>query len=347
MIFILNAMSQNSEYVVSRFGSNMSSWTQTKSIQYRKTIEQICSGSRKIRVSDKICMDLAREEGLSGIDSYTLDTYLNCIFNKVMKGSLSIMYSNIRKIPVQSLSNTDSRGLDLVVCNVRATGMINYDVKDLFYVRDGKITKIDNYVEVKDETTGERKVKVDYSGIDFDFPDEAIGIMYNYGVHFPIGASVIYAWPWFMVSLDFGLADSGDEVSYTKYDVTNIMNYSVIETELKPKYYLTFTPYLNLQYVAIGCGVGCLIMKSTEHVDYYYSSYYSSSSLTMSISSTNSYDLTGEEKYKFMIRPSIKGFIPFNDEWSLVLSVGYDYVFKYTEKNGFNFGIGIQYSMDW
>ena len=60
--------------------------------------------------------------------------------------------------------------------------------------------------------------------------------------------------------------------------------------------------------------------------------------------SNGTYD-TYADKIKFMLRPSIKGFIPMSDEWSLVVGAGYDYVFKYKKCNGFNFSLGLQYSL--
>ena len=48
-----------------------------------------------------------------------------------------------------------------------------------------------------------------------------------------------------------------------------------------------------------------------------------------------------------MLRPVIKGFIPVSEDYlDIVVSVGYDYVFGYKEKNGLNFGIGIQFVLD-
>jgi hypothetical protein len=48
-----------------------------------------------------------------------------------------------------------------------------------------------------------------------------------------------------------------------------------------------------------------------------------------------------------MIRPSVKGFIPVSDQWFVTVTVGYDYVFGYKDKNGVNFGLGLQYNFDY
>ncbi len=82
-------------------------------------------------------------------------------------------------------------------------------------MRNGKISKIDKYEEIVDKHTGKRKVKVDLSDIDFD--EETIGLTYNYGQHFNIGASISYAIPWFMVSFDFGLANKMMQLPVQKW----------------------------------------------------------------------------------------------------------------------------------
>lgn len=177
---------------------------------------------------------------------------------------------------------------------------------------------------------------------DIDFDEETIGLTYNYGQHFNIGASISYAIPWFMVSFDFGLANKMDAVTSTKVEMTDIMNYTITTTSLKPKMFFTITPALNLKYIAVGCGVGVLYMKGNEMSKFSYGKSY-----TGGYSYGSSTSESDAEKLRFMLRPSIKGFIPLSDEWSLVVGAGYDYAFKYKKCNGFNFSLGFQYSLDW
>lgn len=122
------------------------------------------------------------------------------------------------------------------------------------------------------------------------------------------------------------------------------MNYKRTRKILDPKFYVTATPSLYFRYVSVGCGVGVLYMSGKEEKS---SSSYSSS-LSGGISSSG-YSSTTQEctKLNFMLRPVIKGFIPVSEDYlDIVVNIGYDYVFGYKEKNGLNFGIGVQFVLD-
>lgn len=338
--FALGIQAQKGEYAVRNFGANMQSWGQTSKLEYQKKLQKLCDGAKSVRVCDEIVESLAPKNGYAvNGSSYFLETYLNCLIKEIKKG-IHIQYSNFKTINVGETTVYDTRGLELIACNIVISGAVNYNVKDLFYVRNGKISKIDKYEEIVDKHTGKRKVKVDLSDIDFD--EETIGLTYNYGQHFNIGASISYAIPWFMVSFDFGLANKMDAVTSTKVEMTDIMNYTITTTSLKPKMFFTITPALNLKYIAVGCGVGVLYMKGNEMSKFSYGKSY-----TGGYSYGSSTSESDAEKLKFMLRPSIKGFIPLSDEWSLVVGAGYDYAFKYKKCNGFNFSLGFQYSLDW
>lgn len=70
-----------------------------------------------------------------------------------------------RKIQVYGAKSIkDVEEIDYISCNVYASGPLKYSIKDLFYVRKGKITKIAPY-EVDEKT---HKINVDLSDIDFD-----------------------------------------------------------------------------------------------------------------------------------------------------------------------------------
>lgn len=328
--------------VVASFGDNLRMWIVTGNIAYRENIEAICNASKKCRILDSITKDLIQRRNLPLVDkNFTLDSYLNCIDVEMSHG-LKIQMDNYQKVDKRKIqvygakSIKDVEEIDYISCNVYASGPLKYSIKDLFYVRKGKITKIAPY-EVDEKT---HKINVDLSDIDFD--EETIGLTYNYGQHFNVGASISYAIPWFMVSFDFGLANKMDAVTSTKVEMTDIMNYTITTTSLKPKMFFTITPALNLKYIAVGCGVGVLYMKGNEMSKFSYGKSY-----TGGYSYGSSTSESDAEKLKFMLRPSIKGFIPLSDEWSLVVGAGYDYAFKYKKCNGFNFSLGFQYSLDW
>lgn len=337
--FVLGIHAQKNEFAVRSFGANMQSWGQTSKLEYQKNLQKLCDGAKSVRVCDEIVESLAPKNGYIGNGgSYFLETYLNCLIKEIKKG-IHIQYSNFKTVNVDETTVYDTRGLELIACNIVISGAVNYNVKDLFYVRNGKITKIAPY-EIDEKT---HKVHVDLSDIDFD--DETVGLTYNYGQHFNIGASFNYAVPWFLIAVDWGLANKMDATTSTKVEMTNIMNYKITTTSLKPKMFFTATPALNLKYVAIGCGAGILYMEGTEATNERNTNITENDgSSTIQYGGSSSTD-TQVTRIKFMLRPSIKGFIPLSEEWSLVVGAGYDYVFKYKKCNGFNISLGLQYSL--
>lgn len=338
--FALGVNATKGECVVRSFATNMQLWVQTSKLEYQRNLQRLCDGKKKIRVADEIVGDLATKNGYPGVKgAYLLETYLNCLLKEIKKG-ITIQYSNYRTISAFETTTSDTRGLNLIACDVVVSGAVNYKVKDLFYVRDGKISKIDKYEETIDRRTGRRKVKVDFS--DIDFADEAYSLTYNYSKSFPVGLSFDYAWPWFRLGLDFGIDFKKDQYVIDDVNFTDIMNYDRTKKTLDPKCYITVTPSLYFRYFSIGCGVGALFMTGTE--EHCYSSYASSGGTSVSGSSSLHSDCS---KLNVMLRPVAKGYIPVSDEGlDVVVSVGYDYVFGYKEKNGLNFGVGIQFVLD-
>ena len=183
---------------------------------------------------------------------------------------------------------------------------------------------------------------------------QSFGVIYNYGKYFPIGISLNYSYSMFMASLDFGL--NTDKDKYVSKEINSYIdenNYSYTTTSLDPKFYLSLTPQFYLKYFSIGCGIGYLFMSKDVDDDISYGGSESTSSgngsvsvsTSSSVSSSVSMSTSGDVSGRFMIRPTVKGFIPLSEDISLVISAGYDYVFKFKEKNGFNAGLGLQWTL--
>ena len=126
------------EFVVKRFGESLSLWCRTDNIYYRnKVIDECAAGCH---VNNGLMLKFA-ETGLAPFDlnSYTINSYLNCIENEMPKG-LKVAISDIECIQ----PNGD---FEVVSCKTKISGHSNFCSKDLFYVRkqDGKIMKIAPY----------------------------------------------------------------------------------------------------------------------------------------------------------------------------------------------------------
>ncbi len=331
---------------VMQFGDNMRLWCSTNSYSYRSQIMKKCESA--CRVNDKIMMDFARNSGIN-TKHFVVSNYLNGFEDAFDRGAVGVDVSNIRVISAdqQVYSYKDSRRSEklskdytMVACDIKVNGALNYNVKDLFYVRKGQIVKITSYEEVIDTKTGKRKVRIDFSDLESD--NSTMGVSYNYSKHFPVGASYNYSpeSSYFMFSVDFGINFDKDKYIIDEVDMVDIMNYDRKKKILDPKFFITLTPQVYFKYFAVGCGAGLLYMDGTEEN----TSYHSISISSVGIGASNSSEST-TQMIKPMIRPVIKGFIPVSDELYISVSAGYDLIFGYKEKNGVNFGLGIQWEL--
>ena len=344
------------EFVVRQFGNNLSNWCSSRDTDYRNRAQKQCADA--CRVKDKIMEDFVANSGLN-IRDYVIPNYLNGFENALGKGSVNIAISNIRTVSTYEQSYSyhygsstikqeqkRSRNFITVACDIDISGALNYHVKDLYYIRKGHIVKITPYEEVTDRSTGKKKVKVDFSDLE---EEQTIGATYNYGKNWPIGLSVNYSTSMFMIGLDFGINTDKDKVYKHDLKMTDVMNYTKEDGEYDPLFFVTLTPSFYLKYFAIGCGAGFLYMNGTKNIYNAQSTSYDYGGGGVSISGSSSSSSNVEEsnpKLKFMLRPTVKGFIPINDEWYISLSVGYDYAFGYKDKNGINFGVGVQFKID-
>ncbi len=342
LLYTTLVFGQNTE-TVKAFGDNLKSWAQTDEAVYYLRAENNCGGKKKTIVSNNIAMSLAKKNGEQGNKSYRLDKYLSWL-QKEIDNKINIQFSNIVPVNAYDIDGDIPSGYGLVACRVEISGASDFDEMNLFYLENGKIVKIDDYIESVDKRTGRRRIHVDFSDL---YYDQAAGITYNYSKHFPIGASLIYSYQKFMCSLDFGITSDKYSVNSKTYDMTNIMNYTITESTFKPKCFITLTPGFYLKYFSVGCGFGAAVF-SGDITSTSASAKISTSGNTTSFSYSTgtTHTSSGEIKYNFMLRPVVRGFIPCNDEWSIALSVGYDLVAGIKELSGVNFGLGVIYSFD-
>lgn len=324
----------NDENVVRQFGNNLRDWCSTKDWDYRMRAQKQCTDA--CRVKDKIMETFGAKSGLS-VKDYVVPNYLNGFEDALGKGSIILSMTNVRTISnneqaysTSFLKQEEKRSKDFVTvaCDITMSGALNFDVKNLYYIRKGKIVKITPYEEVIDKKTGKRKVKVDFS----DLEDGSMwGFSINHDQHFPVGVSAIghlgflelggKDLDWLILSIDLGV--NLDSKKYMK-DVTNIMNYKSYD----PKGFITVTPAVFLKYISIGCGVGIAYADEKE---------------TVSDGKTTTYN-TGHAMF-FMARPQIRGYIPMGS-FNISVGAGYDFIPRMKDLNGYNFSIGFHFNVD-
>jgi len=328
-------------YIVQQFGNNLTNWASCKNdFSAMQNLESLCSTNPAIRISDPLMVTLADKYNVPKSVNYTLDDYIRCLQHEVDKG-VSISFSEINQVP-EHLKPTNYSGVNFVSCNIKVSGATNLDEDEVFAIKNGKIVKIDKYV-IKRDKKGRQKLHIDLSGLGLDEDTEGWGLSYNYSKSFPVGASFTYTKWKFMISVDFGVNFDKDLYTTQKVDFKNIVDYSITRGEYDLKYFVTATPAFYLKYFSVGCGFGVASMKGSE--------YTKQNSLDIKeddtiIQATGTSSTSGSEKIKFMMRPTVKGYIPCNENSFISLSVSYDWIAGYKEKSGIGFGAGIHFLLD-
>lgn len=325
------------ENVVRRFGGNLRDWCSTKNINFRKSAQDQCIDA--CRVVDKIMEDYARNNGVR-IKDYVIPNYLNCFQEAMGKGSVNINILNLRTIrsdeQAYSLYGEStieqerqrSKEVVTIACEIAVNGVLDYNVKDVYYVRRGRILKILPYEEETDQRTGKKKVKVDFS----DLVDEhSIEVSYGYSSHFPLNIGVSTNFSLFNIGVEYGMNFSEDQLQTKKHT-----NFATSTLERGKYWYLMATPGVYLRYASIDCGLGNVFAK----YNYIYESVYTSSS-------------NSEKKNYFIMKPKLTFHIPFPLDFSsrtekIYISphVGYQYVPKCSALNCWEVGIGVRFRFE-
>ena len=334
-------MSAQDTYVVQQFGNSLSNWASNRNdFSAMQNIESLCSEKPAIRIEDPIMSAMAIKYNVPRSKNYTLDDYIRCIQHEVDAG-VSISFSNIHQVP-ENLKPSNYPGVSYVSCNIKISGASNLNENDVFAIKDGKIVKIEEYVIVRDKN-GRQKLRIDLSGLGLDEDTEGWGLSYNYSKAFPVGASVAYTKWKFMISMDFGVNFDKDIYTTQKVDFTNIVDYKITKGEYDLKYFITATPAFYMKYFAVGWGFGYASFDGSETTKENKLEILPDGNV---MQTTGISSVSGGGKYKFMMRPTIKGFIPCSDNFFISLSVNYDWILGYKEKNCISFGAGVHFLID-
>lgn len=153
-IFTCSAQSMQ-EATVKSFGDYMAEWCKSSDDTYREKIDALVQGSKACRVNDGIMqLFVSRDEtGLLSSGTSFMDSYLNC-FTRAIEEDLSYTHSAPvwQKDYTEPVAYNDKTEAPLyfVSMDINTKGAINFSGSDLFFVRDGQITKI---VDFKDDNS--------------------------------------------------------------------------------------------------------------------------------------------------------------------------------------------------
>lgn len=339
----LQASAQNNDTgVVRQFGDYLTAWaTKTRTFSL-DSLDQFISVKPVFRIGDNIMATLARQYDVTPADDYMWGSFMTCLQKEVDKG-INISFTDIKPVS-ESMVSKNYKDVKYVTCNIRISGASNFNERDLFVIRKGKILSIQPYAEVFDKQ-GRRRIKVDLSRFDLDENQEGIGITYNYSNKFPVGISINYTKYMVILSGDLGVNLHRD-IGYTtqKVDFTDLMNYNITRGEYDVKFYLTFTPSFYMKYFSIGYGFGFVCMEGTE--TYKYATFTSGVDGSTTVSTASGSHTSGDPKNKFMMRPNVKGFIPCGKNTFITLSVSYNWIPAVKNYSGLDIGVGLQFLMD-
>lgn len=142
-----------------------------------------------------------------------------------------------------------------------------------------------------------------------------------------IGFNISY----FHLSLDGGgsMGQEGLNI-YESYNKIDLNNFAQVDdnTYAQGNMQITLTPGINLKYFSVGIGLGTMMTKQ-----YYFKE-----------NNRGYFDVEGScKKSRFLFRPTINGFIPFDSEFSagLMVMAGYNVVSGVSGLNQFILGLGM------
>lgn len=336
------------EDIVYNFGNNLKTWCTTQNVIYRSKAQAQCTSA--CRVKDKIIEDYAIRKGLD-IKNYVISSYLNCFEAAMTKGTINIVFSNVKTVSknntvVSSYSGSHTGAekqmseFEFISSEINVSGVLNYNIKNLYYISNGKIVKITPYEEVTDRKTGEKKVKIDLSDMINDFfyditdgDYNALGFYLGYSKSFPINFGVHYNWSLLNIGIELGYNWDKDAL-YIRDDGNNK------ETIKKKGLSCLVTPGIFLQYLTLNFGVGFANFERDRDFNY---------SINGTDTGINVETNIKDEKMYFLMKPSLEFNIPVAmSKWEdpsffLCPRIAYLHAPNLKKINGWEFGLCFRY----
>lgn len=147
-LMTFDVQAQQPVAVVQKFGTAMQQWCNTDEIQYYEQAMKLASGKMKCLVDDKITQDAVANDQSQLLTNGTqeIQSYMYLFRDAIPHGQKYDM-SNVKARPdfVEPTAFKNEIPPSFVSADLALSGKLVYDVTDIFYVRDGKITKIIDY----------------------------------------------------------------------------------------------------------------------------------------------------------------------------------------------------------
>ena len=145
---------------VQKFCENFSYWASNKSLLNLLAMEDLRSINPAIRIGDGLMAKIADKNGTPKSDAYEWEVFVSVLQKEIDRG-IQISYSDIKQVP-EAYIEQKYPGVQYVSCNISVKGSVEFNNRDLFILKDNRIAKIIDYVEVLDKTTGNKKIEIDY-----------------------------------------------------------------------------------------------------------------------------------------------------------------------------------------
>lgn len=313
---------------VRTFGENLSKWCEKDDPQYKKKLLEVVY-AKGCFVEDDIMQDFAAKMNMNQVNKNVLNQYLAAFSSRIP--GIRVVYSNIRLLPQTGTTYSKSQHhTEFVSCDIEVTGTSTYNVKDVFYITDGKVSYIDKYqtekVAIGNGKTVERVVikasvmdkLAKWARSDPGYDDDSFGLSYGY-------SKLTTA------NLTFNYAIAGGKFGFM-LQIGCLGKYEVKDADIINKYsqlfYGVIGPKYNMPYCSLGCGVGLIEYQLSEI-------------------GVNQYNVIGKvnKQWRFMVKPQLSIPIPvnmFSEEGAFIAPyVGYNIVPAQKELNTWEFGIGL------
>lgn len=331
--FITCAAQGDGTEAVRKFGSILREWSKSNEYELLEDAAKVCAGEEGVRgrgclVFDSLMIEFERQKNRPiDIRSYRIPHYLQGFQSAMDLGDgISVQILDIKPasnvvFDEESMNDEKRNSLYYVWCNVKVSGSMNYNSKDLFCVRKGSglISQI---------RPGEGPVNTsrlaDWNHIaagEFN----SIEVSYGYSQNFPLNVGISASISYLNIGLEFG--KNFENVSLLSKEHTNFATSSLGG---KMEYYM-FSPGVFLRYATLSCGLGVTKTK------YSYESVY---------------DSYNEKEYFFSIKPkaSFNIPVPFNfktreELFYICPYVGYLIAPKCSKVNCLEAGLGLRFRL--